>query len=248
MTSYSTINERIVIMDFWQILGVNVASSLVVSLVTATCVFLFQKKYYSKLNFSNKLHTIGFSEALNSSISQYEWKKLFQNNDVIKIMYVSGNYLMKHIKPFIDDALQRGVEIQFLCADPNSTFAQDVEKIEIKGGQREEGTPVSNEIQEILKLYKESGLKIKFYSTEYRMPLVIGENKEKDTLQFFLTITLPPYKSKRNIILRGKASMKDMVEQNESKAFFPEMMLMHFDTVWNLSRDAFPKSKENTSA
>lgn len=235
-------------MGFWQILGVNVASSLVVSLVTATCVFLFQKKYYSKLNFSRKLHTIGFSEAVNSSISQFEWKKLFQNNDIIKIMYVSGNYLMKHIKPFIDEALQRGAEIQFLCADPDSTFTQDVEKIEIKGGQREDGKRVFDEIQEILNLYKESGMQIKFYSTEYRMPLIIGENKEKETLQLFLTVTLPPYKSKRNIILRGKASLKDMAEQNESKAFFPEMMLMHFDTVWSLSREAFPKSNENISA
>jgi hypothetical protein len=69
---------------------------------------------------------------------------------------------------------------------------------------------------------------IRFFSTEYRLPYVIAHYPDGSE-KAWLTMTLPPYKSTKSFVLRGRLD-KDAVYSSEVN--FVEMMETNFDTIW----------------
>lgn len=224
---------------WWIDLVIDVAGSLIVTGVTALAVFLFTKKYYSKLAFGKKMRSYGFLEAVTTNvISNRERREIFNEYDEIDIIYVSGWHFMRDNQALIRKALARGARIRFLCAQPYGLFQQDVERLEFFEGNRKPSELIGKEVEEIRELYRTSGLQMRYYSTEYRMPFILAR-KGKDEIRAWLTVTLCPYKSVKSFVLRGMLKSSDVLEESEKEINFIEMMQTHFNSVWEQSRDAY---------
>ena len=212
----------------------EIFSNLSVTLVTALIGGFFVNKYLSKLNFSNKMQSYGFVNTSTNKQSIYEIKKMCKEAKLIKIINVSGYHYLNTNESYLKDALINGVEIRFLCCDPESVFLKNIEHMEYNttgnSGKRmrEKSSEIKNEIWDLIEKYKEIGLQIRFYNSEYRLPYVIAYY-EDDSAKAWLTMTLPPYKSTKSFVLRGKRDNNLLTDEDIS---FVDMMEINFDTIW----------------
>lgn len=194
----------------------------------------FVNKYLSKLNFSNKMQSYGFVNTSTNKQSTNEIKKMCKEAKLIKIINVSGYHYLNTNESYLKDALNNGVEIRFLCSDPESFFLKNIENMEYNtienSGKRmrEKSSEIKNEIWDLIEKYKEIGLKIRFYNSEYRLPYVIAYYKD-ESAKAWLTMTLPPYKSTKSFVLRGKRDNNRLDDEDIS---FIDMMETNFDTIW----------------
>lgn len=174
---------------------------------------------------------------------------MFSHASVIKLMNVSGLHFLEANRGQVKAALERGCEIKFLCCWPDSEFLTNIENLECNTIDsrglplRSEGSKISEEVVGLSKEFAESGMSVRFYSTEYRLPYVIAEYPEsgfakgarqgdeypKGDVKVWLTMTLPPYKSTRAFVLRGH--LKQGVTYPDGLNFV-EMMETNFDTIW----------------
>lgn len=194
--------------DWSAVIG-EVFAGVLVAVLTALVSLFLVKRYFSRLNFSEKMQSYGFMSTGTERQTQKEVRKMCREASLIKIINVSGFHYLNSNEFELKQALARGVEIRFLCAHPDSVFLDDIEKMENvtydPSGRpmRKVGDRISSEIRDLIGKYDETGIDIRFYSTEYRLPFVITYGAD-DSATAWLTMTLPPYKSTKAFVLRGR--------------------------------------------
>jgi len=213
----------------------SIFSSLVVTLITALVGVIFVKKYISQLIFSSKMSELGFVNTSTNKQSKLEVKSMCDNAVEIKIINVSGFHYLNSNEIYLKRALDRGVKIKFLCSEINSKFLTDIENMEYNQidntgkRMREREQHISTEILDLIgKYHGYSGIEIKMYSSEYRLPYIIAYYGD-GTIKAWLTMTLPPYKSTKAFVLRGEKK-RDIIYDNEIN--FVDMMETNFDIIW----------------
>lgn len=210
-------------------------SGLVVGLILAVLGYVFLDKYAQRIAFAEKMSEHGFSNMSLKKQSEKEIKKMCDHAEMIKLINVSGLHFLTDNRYYIIRALKRNCDIRFLCANPESSFITDIEQMEnctfdAKGKPlRRHDDHIRDEIERLTSDYRRFGMKVRYYSSEYRLPFVLAYYPD-GTIEAWLTLTLPPYKSTRSIVLRGKRE-EDAVYSDELN--FVEMMEKHFDTIWN---------------
>lgn len=205
----------------------GVTQDLIVTAITAIIGILFVKKYTSDLIFSNQMHKMGFDSALLSHKLKRK-KNIFANADVIKIINVSGLHYLNDNEQLLCEAMKKGTKVKFMCAAPYNEFLSNIEMLEKNAGLRSDSL-ISAEIFDIIEKFSdEKNFEMRFYTSSYRLPIVIVEYSN-GTKKGWLTVTLPPYKSTKSFMLTGR-SLDGNFEQDIN---FIEMMTTHFDTVWN---------------
>ena len=224
---------------------VNICEGLIIAIITATVGYFFTKKYFSQIAFAKKMKNYGFlSSVTTNDIKDREYRRIFDEASLIRIIYVSGRGFFEdpeHIRG-IKRALDRGAEVRILVARKDNVFLRDIVDLEVNSGIRKAGTNIDSETDEvhsklsqILKDMPGSRLQVKYYSSEYRLPMIIAEFKDKkqDYALSWLYITLPPYKSQTKFLLRGQ---EDFDSDDIGEGNLVLMMIKHFDSVWESAK------------
>ena len=224
---------------------VSICEGLIVALITSGIAILFTKKYFKQILFANKMKKYGFSTSVTTNdISSREYKMMFEKASSIRIMYVSANGFFKnpqHIRQ-IEQALARGTNIKILLARKNNVFLKDIVNLEVDSANRSPESSIDEEtdrVHEILSKMQEksfgANLEVRYYSSEYRLPMTIAEfpGKKSDYALSWLNITLPPYKSEKKFLLRGREEF-DYDDADDGNLVL--MMIKHFDSVWERSK------------
>ncbi|MDU4868341.1 hypothetical protein [Lancefieldella parvula] len=221
--------------DFKEIFS-SVTSGLVVTGVVSLLSYLFISRYAEQISFSKEMKSYGFTKLSTGKQTQKEIKNMCNNATLIQIINVSGFHFLNDNEDVLKKALKRDdLEIQFLCANPNSEFLKNIETMEQNtlgpDGKklRQNDSRISEEIDALFKKYKNTKLRIKFYNTEYRLPYIIA-HYPNNIVKAWLTITLPPYKSTKSFILRGE---NQNLSEDIDNANFIDMIQTNFDTIWN---------------
>lgn len=229
----------------------DVISGISVAAITAGIGYLFLNRYIDKINFSNKMRSCGFWETSINKQSKKEIKKMCEEAVKIKMIYVSGVHYLNDNEELLKMALKRGVEIDFLAAHPESVFLTNIENMEqntIINGKplREKNQKIKDEIWNLVEKYKDSGLNIRLYTSEYRLPYILCYYKD-GSVDAWLTMTLPPYKSSKSFVLRGKRINTEENIKKDDEINFIDMMETNFDTIWNYSSMSVDDVKKETN-
>ena len=290
--SLLTIIEFIIILKElvdWGTALTDIVSGLTVTLIAATVGSFFMKGYFKQILFARRMAKMGFLSSDTDSQNKSEIEEMCKNASEIKMIYVSGIHYLKENKDVLLPAIKNreknrenegksnALKIQFLCCNPTSPFLENIENMEKNykdaDGKpkplRKEGEYIKDEIKKIVELYKDSGVEIRFYSTEYRLPFVLAEYPD-GSKKAWLTVSLPPHKSKTAFVLRAekeKSKRKSMeFFSDKSMEFFSDnifdsientvlgtkgldfvdMMEAHFKVIWeNGSKSVDEVFKEN---
>ena len=205
----------------------EVVSGLILATVTAAVGALFVNKYSARIRFSMQMKNLGFEGSSIQKQSRSELIDMCENAVEIKIINVSGFHYLNDNEIYLKRALAHGARIKFLCADPSSIFLEDIERMESSNYQRSADSKISTEILDLIEKYKSSGIEIRFFSTEYRLPYILAYYRD-GSIRAWLTVTLPPYKSTESFILRG---VKPKSAEPETGGFV-DMMETNFDIIW----------------
>lgn len=220
----------------------GILESLITAGITGLIVFFFTKKYFSKVFVASKLKSYGF-DAIETRLSDKELKNVFQKANAIKIMYVSGDKFLDIVEPYFYIAFNRKnpPSIKYLLSKENTSFLQDIQYMETSHGNRLPYKSINENVKEAIKIlkpwHKQGLVDYRQFNTQYRLPVLIAEYHKKDyTLtKAWLTITLPPYKSKESMILKGKQIIhkEDYYKNNtDNNLNLIDMMQTYFDTIW----------------
>ncbi len=220
----------------------DIIKTIIITGTTALITYLICKHYAKYIRFAKKMKTYGFDHSV--VVDQINFKKIFTKADTIKMMYVSayGFFNDNEKIALIESAAQRGVNIKFLFAKKGTCFINDIMNIERKNGNRTSDNDINDEvdyvnskINEIIKKYPQSKIEVRYFSTEFRMPMVIANFKTINGIQSkgYLNITFLPALSKDHILLSGTASEYDY--ENEDHKNIVKLMKNHFDSVWEIS-------------
>lgn len=134
----------------------------------------------------------------------------------------------------IGKALERGAEIKVLLARKDNPFLKDIARLE----NRDAGDTIdaeTDEVHEIIESINKNASKkmnVRYFSSEYRLPVVIatfGENSENPKTRVWLNVTLPPAKAREHLLFRIKYSEDELKEGNEN---FACMARDYFDSIW----------------
>lgn len=232
---------------FWS----DILKSLIVAAITGFIAVIFTKKYISKITFANELSKYGFLSSIsNKNITEKEYRYIFSHAHTIKLIFVTGIGFFSDIKKqeMIKKALARGAKIEILLSRKNNPFLKDIKNMEHEFSYRsfEDNIDLEvdrvHEILENLNRGSKNKLQVRYFSSEYRLPLVIAsfdENSPKAKTSVWLNITLPPAKAKEHILFRMDCQTAALQQENDN---FVYMLTEHFNTVWNIS-----PSWENTA-
>lgn len=166
-----------------------------------------------------------------------EVKLMCEKAEKIKVINVSGTKYYKTFEQHFKEAMDRGVEIYTLVADPDSSFLTDIEEMEKaayqRNGQpvREKDSFIKTELEDLVERYKGSNLHMRFYRSEYRLPFILAYYKD-GSVHTWLQVTLPPQKSEIAIVFRGRRDA-DYVSGPELN--FIDLMEASFDAIWTHS-------------
>ena len=132
----------------------------------------------------------GFSTSVTThDISSREYKKIFEKADSVRIMYVSANGFFQNRERIrqIRQALQRGAEIKILLARKDNVFLKDIARLESEAGIRSPESTIDTETEtihhiltEIQKEQPHASLEVRYYSSEYRLPMTIAEFSDQE--------------------------------------------------------------------
>lgn len=221
----------------WTTVLSETISGLVVSLVIAIVGYIFLDKHAQRIAFADKMTKYGFNNVSLEKQSQKEIKEMCERATLIKLINVSGLHFLTDNSFYLQNALKKGCEIRFLCSRPDSVFLADIERME-NNTVSPSGTPlrdhdshICTEIEALTEKYGSKGMRIRYYSSEYRLPYVIAYFPD-GSKKAWLTMTLPPYKSTRSFVLRGTVSESSAYSNDVN---FVEMMEKNFDTIWRFS-------------
>lgn len=204
-------------------------------LVAFVSVFIVNRNL-KKLSAYQKLSAYGFVEIGSVWQTESEVKKMCKYAETIKIINVSGTKYYRNFEKHFKKAMENGVEIYSLVADPDSSFLTDIEEMEkntIRDSQpvRKKEAFIKTEIKELINMYKQTNLHIRFYRSEYRLPFIMAYYKD-GSVHTWLQVTLPPLRSEQAMVLRG---VKEPNYVNETSLDFIDMMELSFDSIWDHS-------------
>ena len=255
----------------WGTALTDIVSGLTVTLIAATVGCLFMKGYFKQILFARRMAKMGFLSSDTDKQNKSEIEEMCKNASEIKMIYVSGIHYLKENKDVLLQAIKnrenkgesKALKIKFLCCNPTSPFLENIENMEKNNKDatgkpkplRKKGEYIKDEIKEIVELYKDSGVEIKFYSTEYRLPFVLAEYPG-GRKKAWLTVSLPPHKSKTAFVLRAEKEKSKSMEfvsdnffdpiENTKGLDFVEMMEANFNVIWeNSSKSVDEVIKEN---
>lgn len=224
--------------------GMDILKGIIIAVITAGVAKLFTDRYLKKYKFVKRLVKHGFEcFASDKNISEREYKKIFSNVDTIKLLFVTGIgfFTKESHQRMIKEALKRGAKIQILLARKNNQFLKDIYQLECNNFNRSFDDDLNLEVETVHNILesinKESDNKIevRYYSTEYRLPLVIAsfKKKNKEITKAWLNITLPPEKASKHLLLEMKYESDDLQDKDEN---FIGIVVAHFDSIWKLSK------------
>lgn len=224
-------------------------SGLIVGLILAITGYIFLDRNAQRISFAEKMSLYGFTNFSLERQSPREIARMCNQASLIKIINVSGFHFLNANRPYITEALNRGCEVRFLCARPDSRFLRDIEIMENNtfdsSGKRlrELSSHIGDEVCELTKEYKALGMKVRYYSSEYRLPFVLAYYPD-GSKKAWLTMTLPPYKSTHSFVLRGDEEAGRIYS---SEINFMEMMETNFDAIWEYGSIAAENYFDNKS-
>lgn len=225
----------------------DIAKSLIIAILTAaiTAVFaaIFTNKYFTKISFATDLAKYGFKSFVSTdNISENEYRHIFSHANEIKILFVTGTNFFKNIKhqEMIKKALKRGAKIEILLARKNSQFLKDIYNLEFCFSNREFGNTLDSEVETVQKILDDinkdstNKLLIRYFSTEYRLPLIIASfgHDSNEKIMTWLQITLPPAKASNHLLMKMECK-KSELEMNKKNNI--TMLISHFNTIWENS-------------
>ena len=221
----------------------EVIRTILITGSTAVITYLICKHYYKYIDFAKRMGEYGFEHSV--VIDQINYKKIFQKAKSIKMMYVSayGFFTDPMNIRFIEYAAQKGTKMMFLFAKKHTSFIEDIMKIERTNGTRtvmdinNELDTVSTIIYDIKNKYPQTQIEVRYYSSEYRMPILVAtyETKEGHKTHGYLNITFPPSRSNDHILLSGVANDSEL--ESGSHKNIVKIINDHFDSVWEQSED-----------
>lgn len=216
----------------------DLLKSLLATGIVALVTYLISRRYFKHIDFAKKMKKNGFD--LFAEDDQIDFKKIFTNAKKIRMLYVSayGFFMDEEKIALVEKAAEKGVEMQFLISKKNTTFIKDIEQIEIINGIRgtkkinDEIEEVTMKINEIKKKFPNALIQVRYFSTEYRMPLILADFEKNGEVSTYgwLNLTFPPKTSRSHILLRGKTVSSPFEKDN----FFNQIE-KHFDEIWSMS-------------
>ncbi len=220
----------------------EIIKAILISGATALVTYLICKHYAKHISFAKKMKLYGFDHTV--VVDQINYKKIFKKADTIKMMYVSAYRFFNDTEKIalIESAAQRGANMQFLFAKKHTCFVEDIMEIERRNGLRTIDENINNEtdvvnrkLTEIVKKYPQAKIEIKYFSSEFRLPMVIASFKTKsgNTTNGYLNITFPPSLSQDHILLCGTAYENELEDENHKNIV--KLMNDHFGNVWDIS-------------
>lgn len=144
----------------------------------------------------------------NGVLTPEEINDLFNNAEIIKLMFVTGNnFLTKH-KNTIEKAIKKGKKIRVLLANENSDLINDIsEELRVISNSYQRKNVQKEEIIKIKEMI--SGLEscqnieIRQYNSEYRCPIYIGYYNDGKIKVWFNSI-VPVVEPKKMIMYKGE--------------------------------------------
>ena len=169
-------------------------------------------------------------EALRSWLSQATDCKLF---------YTTGNSFVSTYTGLLTEFAAAGGNVSMLCEMPGTAMLADIQKVEEplygdRSSIHQEFLQVLTELRGIQTRAKQLArggmpgrIRIGFCGTLFRSSMLICQNKASGINNGWLTITLPPAKSRETISFAMHASPEDSHPNN-----LINRALQHFDAVW----------------
>lgn len=229
----------------WIAFITDIGKALIIAAITSFAAVFFTKKYIGQITFANKMRKYGFATSVTTNdISAREYKMIFEKAVSIRIMYVSGKGFFSSPERMraLRQALQRGADVRILLAKKENSFLNDIVNLEVEAGNRKRGEGIDEEAEYVHAILggiagelPETKPKVRYYSSEYRLPMIIAEFAEahQEYALSWLHITLPPYRSQKKFLLRGREEFGSDDEEDSNLVL---MMIKHFDSVWDKSK------------
>lgn len=169
---------------------------------------MFVNAHLKKISTYQKLSSYGFITISAKWQTEREVKQMCENAEEIKILNVSGIHYYKNFETHFKQAMAQNVKIYALVADPDSDFLTDIEEMEKNTlfhnkPVREKDSFIKPEIEQLIDVYKDTPLNIRFYRSEYRLPFIFARYTD-GSVHTWLTVTLPPLRSEQAMVLRGE--------------------------------------------
>lgn len=231
----------------WNKIVESVLSALLASGIIGGFGYLITKKITRDFRIAKEMKSYGINGVVAmKKHTRLEVKNLCKNAERLDLLFISGKGFFLENENTLKTAMDRGMNIRFLCSQVGANFLSDLEQLELRNESRKPGTTISDEIRMISKIYrdyvKEGKMEIRYYSTEYRLPFMLVYKKKKNvrTTKAFLRVTLPPYNWEKNFVLVGERSTirKDrFFKTNEGEFNLIAMMEGHFDCVWEVANE-----------
>jgi len=184
--------------------------------------------------------------SLDGKIDSNALAEHLMQSDAIKLFYTTGARFLSSFEIVLAQFVARGGHIQLLCAKPESEMLNEVQQIEeaylnssratihkefdtlIELGQNILGAAKKQNQNNNLK--NETGtIQLGFSKTLFRSSILICE-KDRQPLWGWLTITLPPFKSKDTI------SMEMIPTKETPHTALIERAAGHFDAAWEIAK------------
>lgn len=191
----------------------------------------------------------------NGVLTSEEINDLFNNAEIIKLMFVTGNNFLTKYKSAIEKAIKKGKKIRILLANENSGLINDISE-ELRFISNSDQN-INVQKQEIIKIKNmvsslESceNIEIRQYNSEYRCPIYIGYYSDGKIKVWYNSI-LPVVEPKKMIMFKGEnlninrssyydnidiEKLNDFIflgERNDDKSNIVFDLEAHFDYLWN---------------
>lgn len=230
--------------------GSNVMGAIVSTAIVALGGAIFYNHYWKQIKFAKQMEKYKISSISLSATNKRQLKNVFRTASTIKIIYVAGhNFILNNEFFAIAKSRKNPPTIKYLLSQKNSDFLKNIATMEMNEGNRGRETNINDDIDKAvsaLDSLKMETLEYRQFNTEYRMPVIIAEYDDGDIIkrQVWLSVTLPPYKSRRNITLFGEDKLrssdstlinKDLLDDDDELNVV-EMAETHFNSAWNNSK------------
>lgn len=185
---------------------------------------------------------------LDGRMSAEEFEKHLLQSKTLKIFYTTGARLLQNYEELLAKFVSKGGEIKFICCKPHSAFLTEVQLIEETVGGLVDRSSIHNEfygcftaLLHVLNLAKNrfrdySGsdigkIELAFTETLFRSSILICEKQNRQDSWGWLTLTLPPFKSKETVSFE----LIGCEETKRNENVLINRASNHFDSVWEIS-------------
>lgn len=179
-------------------------------------------------------------------------KTIVKNISRIDIIYTTGSPFFRNFKDTFTQSIKMNAKIRILIATKETDFIKDLAGIQIDGEESPETKNLNENIAEVERIISEVNsdaakndkkIELKHYTTEFRNTIVLieatetikiketkGIIKTKETKQRFgfITLMLPPRKSRNSLLFR--------ISDTENALSLYKMSEKHFQKVWERAK------------